>query len=194
MIFKSSDAQPRDSHDMKTKSPRILLTLNTLILGVALVAFTSNTRADDSKLTSKDKSFITDASEAGATEIQESELANKKSSNAEVKSLADMMIKDHTKAGAELEKIATSKGGNPSKSPGVAQKADILLLKSKSGSSFDKAFAEDMVSDHKKAVELFTKASTDLDDADLKAFAEKTLPTLKHHLEAAEKLAESVGK
>ncbi len=170
------------------------LTLTTLTLSLGLLGFAIPSRADDSKLTSKDKSFITDASEAGATEIKESEMANKTSSNAEVKSLADMMIADHQKAGAELEKIAASKGGEVSKSPGVKQEAGIVLLKTKSGASFDKAFAEDMVSDHKEAVELFTKASADLDDPELKAFAEKTLPTLKHHLEMAEKLADSLGK
>jgi putative membrane protein len=51
-----------------------------------------------------------------------------------------------------------------------------------------------MVSDHKQAVKLFEDASTNLDDADLKEFSIKTLPTLKHHLMAAETLAASVGK
>jgi putative membrane protein len=152
-------------------------------------------RADDSKLTSKDKSFITDASEAGATEIQLSELADKKSSNADVKELAAMMIQDHKKAGAELEKIAAAKGGEASKTPGVKQKASILLIETKSGASFDKSFADTMVSDHEEAVALFESASKDgVDDPGLKAFAEKTLPTLKHHLKAAEKLAGVVGK
>jgi len=166
----------------------------SFVFALSLLALITVVRADDSKLTSKDKSFITDASEAGATEIQTSELANKKSSDADVKSLAEMMIKDHTKAGTHLEKIVTAKGGETSKTPGAVQKANILLLETKKGDSFDKAFAEDMVSDHKKAVELFENASTDLDDADLKEFAKKTLPTLKHHLMAAERLAAKLGK
>jgi putative membrane protein len=102
--------------------------------------------------------------------------------------------KDHTKAGANLDQIVTARGGTTSKSPGAMQKAHILLLKTKSGDSFDKAFAETMVSDHKEAVALFEKASTDLDDADLKEFAKKTLPTLKHHLMASERLASETGK
>ena len=179
---------------MKPKSIHTVFILSPLIFALGFFSVITIARAGDSKLTSKDKSFITDASEAGATEIQESELANKTSSNADVKSLADMMIKDHTKAGAELEKIVTAKGGEASKSLGVEQKANILLLKTKSGDSFDKTFAEIMVSDHKTAVKLFEEAATNLDDADLKEFARKTLPTLKHHLMSAEKLAAKLAK
>ena len=43
-----------------------------------------------------------------------------------------------------------------------------------------------MVSDHKKTVDLFEKATTDAKDADIKSFAVKTLPTLKNHLAAIE--------
>jgi putative membrane protein len=186
---KSDRPAQRDTSVMKTLSLPAALT--SLVVGLGLVTLASPARADFS---SKDKSFITDASEAGATEIKESELANKTSSSAAVKSLADMMIKDHREAAAKLEKIVTAKGGETSKSPGVKQDANILLLKAKSGASFDKSFAESMVSDHKEAVALFEKASTDLDDPELKAFAAKTLPTLKHHLMASEKLAEKLGK
>ena len=37
---------------------------------------------------------------------------------------------------------------------------------------------------HKKAVKLFEDASLNCKDADLKAFATKTLPTLKMHLDS----------
>jgi ferritin-like metal-binding protein YciE len=55
----------------------------------------------------------------------------------------------------------------------------MKLDEAKSGADFDKAYAADMVSDHKKAVEAFEKAATDATDAEVKAFAVKTLPTLK---------------
>ena len=105
-----------------------------------------------------------------------------------------MMIKDHTAAGDELKTIVEGKPGKVSKGPGAVQDAKILELKALSGKTFDKAYAKQALADHKEAVSLFEKASTDLDDADLKAFATKTLPTLKHHLEEAEKLAEKFTK
>ena len=45
-----------------------------------------------------------------------------------------------------------------------------------------------MLSDHRKDVSEFEKQSTRGGDADLKAFATKTLPTLKEHLQMAESL------
>jgi len=174
---------------MKTKSIPFGLALCTpALIALGIMAFVSPARGDESKLSSKDKSFITNASEAGNAEIAKANLANKTSSDPDVKSFADMMVTDHTKAGDELKTIAQGKGAEVAEGPGTMQKADIELLKAKSGKSFDKAYAKQSVADHKKAVALFEKASTDLDDADLKAFAEKTLPTLKHHLEEAEKL------
>ncbi len=50
-----------------------------------------------------------------------------------------------------------------------------------------------MVADHQKAVALFTKESTNGKDPELKAFATKTLPTLKEHLEMAKKLPGDSG-
>lgn len=57
-----------------------------------------------------------------------------------------------------------------------------------SGVEFDRAYVKVMVSDHKKAVSKFDAAAKSLSDAELKAFASKTLPTLRTHLEHAQRL------
>ncbi len=64
------------------------------------------------------------------------------------------------------------------------QKASDKLGK-ESGDAFDKAYMSMMVKDHEKDVKEFEEASKNADDADLKAWAGKTLPTLQHHLEMA---------
>jgi putative membrane protein len=76
----------------------------------------------------------------------------------------------------------------------MVAKGKAKLLDHKTGADFDKAFAEDMVSDHKKAVAAFEKAANNSKDPDVKAFAAKTLPTLKMHLSMAEDLQQKVGK
>jgi len=48
-----------------------------------------------------------------------------------------------------------------------------------------------MVADHLGAVKLFENASKS-DDPDIAAFAQKTLPTLQHHLMMAQDLAKTV--
>jgi len=44
------------------------------------------------------------------------------------------------------------------------------------------------VSDHEEAVALFQKEASSGTDPDLKAFAQKTLPTLQEHLKMAQAL------
>src|SRR5205823_969270 len=55
-------------------------------------------------------------------------------------------------------------------------------LSKKSGTDFDKQYVSAMLDDHEKAVKDFTKEAKSSKDADLKAFADKTLPTLQEHL------------
>ena len=96
-------------------------------LGV-LLAFISPVRADESKLTKKDKTFITNASEAGNAEVEKAKLADKTSSDADIKAFADMMIKDHSKAGDELTTIVEGKAGKVSKGPGAEPRDAKILL------------------------------------------------------------------
>jgi len=54
-----------------------------------------------------------------------------------------------------------------------------------SGADFDRQYMEMMVKDHVKDVKEFEEASTKAKDADVKAWAAKTLPTLREHLQLA---------
>ena len=47
---------------------------------------------------------------------------------------------------------------------------------------------------HEKDIKLFEKASKDVKDAELKAFVDKTLPQLREHLAAAQKLPQAGKK
>ena len=51
-------------------------------------------------------------------------------------------------------------------------------LQDKSGSDFDKAFAEPAIKDHEKDIQKYEKALQNSKDADRKAYLEKSLPVL----------------
>ena len=104
------------------------------------------------------------------------------------------MVTDHGKANAELKTLADSKGVEVATDLTLMAKAKAKLLDAKTGADFDRAFAEAMVKDHKDAVSAFEKAANEAKDGDVKAFATKTLPTLKMHLSMAEDLNKKVGK
>jgi putative membrane protein len=98
------------------------------------------------------------------------------------------MVDDHTKAGDELKTIAAGKSIPASTAPMPADAEAAAMIGKKDGAAFDAAFRTKMVADHEKVIKLFTTESTSGKDADLKAFATKTLPTLRHHLEMARHL------
>lgn len=92
------------------------------------------------------------------------------------------MVTDHTKAGDELKALGKKKDFKPATELDSAHKAIMEKLKGLSGADFDKAYVDAMVDDHEDAVDLFKTQSESGKDAELKAFAVKTLPVLQGHL------------
>ncbi|MES2427042.1 MAG: DUF4142 domain-containing protein [Bacteroidota bacterium] len=131
----------------------------------------------------EDAKFAVDATNGGMTEIQLSELAVTRATSAKIKEFAGMMVADHSKAGGELMAVAKIKNITLPDSVNADSKKAIDDLSKKTGKDFDKAYVDKMVADHKATVDMFEDESKKLKDADLKAFVDKTLPTIKGHLE-----------
>jgi putative membrane protein len=138
-----------------------------------------------------DAKFVEVASAAGLAEVGLGQLGAEKGQSQEVKTFGQTMVTDHTKANDELKSIAASKSIPTSTEPMAADTKAAAVIGNKSGPEFDAAFKKRMVADHEKVVKLFSKESASGKDADLKAFATKTLPILQHHLEMAQQLPAS---
>ncbi len=128
--------------------------------------------------------FINNGLEGGVAEIKASGLVITKSSNQRVINFAKMMLEDHTKAGEELKKLAGDKKVIVKDTIFGPHQQTISELSAKSGKEFNKAYMQLMLSDHQKAVKLFTNA-TQSGDPDIKNFATTTLPTIQMHLDSA---------
>jgi putative membrane protein len=140
-----------------------------------------------------DNEFVTKAASSGLAEVAIGEEGKEKAQNADVKKFADRVVTDHTKANEELMRIAKDAGINVPDKP-AAEHADKVKHFDGDVRNFDREFVNHMVDSHTKGVDLFTKASKELKNDQLKSFAEKTLPTLKEHLSIAKRLQEQVGK
>lgn len=169
--------------------------LKKLGLGVAFFAglvLSASILADDSAhghaIDADD--FVEEASAKGLAEIETSRLALEKSTSAEVRKFAQTMIDDHTKANQELSALARTKKLDIADDVELMNKAKASILKQRDGESFDEAYVNNQVVAHEKTVELFQKA-THLKDADLKSFAQTTLPKLQHHLQMAQQLQQT---
>lgn len=138
--------------------------------------------------TGGDAMFVKNASAAGAAEVALGKLGQSQGQSDQVKQFGAQMVKDHTAANDELSSIASEKGLTVATDPSAKDAAAAKMIGAKQGAAFDTAFSKKMVMDHKQAVALFTQEANSGKDSDLKAFAAKTLPTLKQHLEMAQSL------
>jgi len=137
--------------------------------------------------------FVEDASAKGVAEVEAGKLAQEKGSAADVKSFAEMMIKDHTAANAKLKSIADAKKLKVSDDAQLMDKAKSMILELRSSKSFDQAYANNQVKAHEATIKIFEDEAANGKDPELKAFAAETLPKLKEHLAHAQALAKAHG-
>jgi len=151
----------------------------------------SETNKDD-KLARDDRKFIEEAAGSGMFEVQVSQLASTKASSPEVKSFASMLVQEHTMANNELTQLANSKKVELPAAPPKSKRNDVEKLGKLSGSEFDQQFVREVgIKDHQTDIKKFEKASKDVKDPELKAWVDKTLPHLRQHLAAAQKLPQA---
>ena len=135
--------------------------------------------------TSGDSGFIKKVADQSMGEVEMARLGADKAASNEVKQFAQKMVDDHTKANGELTALAGTKSVEIAEKSDKHQKMNNKLA-DKAGADFDKAFMKQMVADHKKVVREVEHEAKSGKDPDVKAWAEKTLPTLKEHLQEAE--------
>jgi putative membrane protein len=141
------------------------------------------------------RTFIDKAAVANQYEIDTSQLALKYGKEADVKTFAQQMIDDHTKAGQELKaSLAEAKIEPPKDGLDIthtAKYAKLRVFTTESG--FDSAYTDEQLAAHKDAVGLFKDYSANGPEGPVKSFAQKTLPTLEHHLMMVEGLHDKMN-
>ena len=155
---------------------------------ITLTAQNTNQNSKDSSLQASDKKFVAAAAESGLTEKALGKLGHNQGSATQVKEYGRMMEQDHSKANEELRDLANRHHMTlPSALPAAIQKKHDDL-KTKSGKDFDQAFMKQMIEDHQKAISLFENEVKNGQNEQIRTWAKKTLPTLKQHLQQAQKI------
>lgn len=152
----------------------------------------SDTAGTKDSLSNQDKKFAGAAAQGGMMEVMMGQLAASNAGNAAVKTLGEMMVKDHGKANDELKKWASTAGYTLPTGLDAEKQRQYDDLKAKKGSEFDRAYTDLMVNDHEKDIAEFKKQAAEGTDASLKSFASQTLPTLEHHLAESKKAKDAV--
>ena len=138
-------------------------------------------------------SFPVMAASSDMFEVLSSTEAQNKATSPDVKAYAQHMITDHTKTSTEMKALASKKNLLLPAAPIPMHQRMITALSTEDADDFDKAYMTAQVLAHRQAVSLYETASNSTTlDPELKAFATKTLPALRMHLDMAQKSRDKV--
>ncbi len=151
------------------------------------VAHAQTMSSTTGKPTKAEQTFLKDAIEGDLAEVKMGQLAQQKAQSQDTKQFGQMLEQDHGQHLQKAKDMAQQMGLTPPTEPNSHQKKMYDQLSSLSGAQFDKKFAQEMVSDHKKDISKYEKEAKS--KGPLGDFAQQTVPTLQKHLQAAESLA-----
>lgn len=117
-------------------------------------------------------------------EIQSSNIALKKVKSGPVREFAQMMIADHTKS-SEALKSAISASGQSLAMPAsldATRQSQIAVLDRLDGEDFAREYMNQQMAGHRQALDVLKAYAGAGDTAELRQFAQSTIPTVqKHH-------------
>ena len=156
-----------------------------LILIAALLVIPSPAATQAQEPTVVDAGFLREASSDGMNQVALADIAETNSFNQEIRGLAEQIRRVHEKTGPELAALAAKKGVTLPLWPTRIQSETRRSLGTMHGATFDKAYVNTMVINHRTSVAAFTERSEHA-DTDVKAFASRALQLLRDVLQRAE--------
>jgi putative membrane protein len=165
-----------------------------------------------------DRDFVEEQLALGEAEIELGRLAQQKATHPDVKEYGAMMVREHQAAGQELKSILSSAGatqaqptdrGADDRAAGAARdmanraegaaanlQDDFRELEEElgklSGREFDRRYIDEMIEDHEEAVDDLEDKANDASHPEVKAWAAKTLPKVRQHLDQARSLKQTL--
>jgi putative membrane protein len=165
---------------------KLKISLIALSTALFVSAFTLPSFAATSENT---QDFIHQATVGNLFEVKSSQLALKRTSDANVRDFANHMIKDHTRVGDRLKSALSAENKKYMPKTLDQENQDKLdNLQKTSAADFNKDFIDAQVEAHDNAVDLFQDYADNGDDQRLKSFAADNLPTLKKHQDQIKEL------
>ena len=158
--------------------------------GAGAIQSANTPAAADQKISDQD--FVRKAASSGQYEVDSSKWVQDKSKDPQIKQLAKMMESDHKQANDELKKIAKQANIDIPSSPQAADQRMLSQLKQQSDDQqIGQQYVQQQIQAHQQAVDLFQRAQTQLQNPQLKSFAERTLPKLQEHLQHLQQMSSS---
>lgn len=141
--------------------------------------------SEPGKLDRHDQNFLKKAAEINLMEIELGTVAERVSTDPNVKKMGAHLIKEHSESMQKLERLAASKGVQLPKQLSSSDRSTLSSIEKQQGDKFNKEFLDFNIKGHEQAIALFQKEAARTQDADIKAWAQKTIPVLQGHLAMA---------
>lgn len=135
-----------------------------------------------------DQAFVDFAAQTDMLEAHLGQMAADQAAGQGVKDYAQMLVTDHTNDYQQLSQAAAKAGDNVPKGLDAAHNRMITPFEKLKGKAFDRRYIQDMVTGHTQAIARYKKEADSGQNADIKAYASQTLPTLQKHLDGAKDL------
>lgn len=119
-------------------------------------------------------------------ELDTARLALTRSRQKATRSFAQMMIRDHTRMTAERRPMLNASGPANALVGPLSQMLDTLKETARPG--FDAAYKRGQIAAHEEALKVHRAYSARGSDPALRAIAQRAIPAIQRHLEAAQKL------
>ena len=148
---------------------------------------TSSTPTSTANVVTDEKSttFLNKAANSGLAEVQLAKLAQQKATIDAVKNFASMLERDHSAANEQVKTLAGQRNVSLPTAPSDDKQKMYTDMEKMTGKAFDKEYISMMVKAHNDGITLFEDTRSNATDVDVKNFADKTLPTLRMHLDSA---------
>ena len=143
-----------------------------------------------------DREFVTEQMAMGTAEIELGRLAQQRGTHPDVKEYGARMVRDHQMAAEELKPIAARANTGRETAAKTDNHEDhqeaFEELSKLSGREFDRKYIEEMIDDHEEGIADVERKAENASDPDVKAWAAKTLPKMRQHLERAKSIKDAL--
>ncbi len=149
----------------------------------------NQTNAPPGPVGNTEQAFITRTSADGLFEARVAQLGAERANDSTVKSYAAMLAQDHTASNERLRQLANNLNVPLSTALSPANQQTIDSLSRLSGAEFDRQFVQAVgIKDHQDSIALYEQVGNNTVNQSVRNFTLATLPTLRAHLNAAQKL------
>ncbi|GGB73599.1 membrane protein [Flavobacterium suaedae] len=147
---------------------------------------------DENEAKEDDSEFLVEAAAINMKEIELGKLVENRSENQALKSYAEMLVEEHTKANEELKAIAKEMNVSLPMDLTEDGKKAYENLKEESGEDFANDYVDMMIKDHEEAIDEVEEGIEEANNEKVRAWAADILPKLREHLAKAKDLKEKM--